>query len=61
MRALTVLLQAAISLLLTASLMPFVLVTVPEARGQGVGLTVAGALLAGSFVVVWMVWPRKRR
>ena len=42
-------------------LMPFVLVAVPEARGQAVGLTVAGALMAVSFVAVWLVWPRKRR
>jgi hypothetical protein len=41
--------------------MPFVLVAVPEARTQAVGLPVAGSLALVCFVAVWMVWPRKRR
>ena len=39
-RVLTIVLQAVIALVLTASLMPFVLVTVPATRGQAVGVTV---------------------
>jgi multisubunit Na+/H+ antiporter MnhF subunit len=58
---LTLVLQAAIAFVLTASVMPFVLVTVPETRDRVVGLPVVGGLALASFLVVWVVWPRKRR
>jgi hypothetical protein len=61
MRVLTIVLQAVIAFVLTASLMPFVLVSIPATRGPAVGVTVVSTLALASFALVWLVWPRKRR
>ena len=53
--------QLAISIFVTATVMPMILVSVPAVREHprlGVGLMVGVAVV--SFVVLALAWPRKR-
>jgi glycerol uptake facilitator-like aquaporin len=61
MRALVVIVQLLVSLVLTASLMPVILVTVPAARDQRIGIGLMVAVLIASFVAVSFVWPARDR
>jgi hypothetical protein len=60
MRALVVVLQIVISVVVTASLMPLLLVSVPAAQNERVGLAIMAGLFAASFVVIALVWPRRK-
>jgi len=61
MRALIFIVQVVIALFITASLMPLVLFSVPAAQeSQALGISLMVALLAGSFGVIALVWPRKK-
>ena len=61
MRALAVVVQILISLSSSAaSLMPVLLMTVPEAQARSVGPPVAIGMAAFAFVIVRMVWPRHK-
>ena len=54
--------QLLVSLFVTASVMPFVLVTTPAAQRQpAVGLTLMAALLVVTFTLVSLVWPKRMR
>jgi len=61
MRAVAVVVQIVISLMVAASLMPVLLVTVPDTQGQAVGPAVAIGIAALTFAIVRIVWPRHRR
>ncbi len=61
MRIATLLLQALVAFVLTASFMPIVLVTVPAARNPTAGPVLGGGMLVVLFAIIWLVWPRKRR
>ena len=57
-----VVIQLLISIILTVSLMPLVLVAVPAAREQpSVGLGLMVGLLVLSFALIALVWPRRAR
>ena len=58
MRALAVVVQIVISLVVAASLMPVVLTMVPDAQARSVGPTVALGIAAFAFLIVRIVWPR---
>lgn len=60
MRLLIILVQLVISALVTATVMPAVLVSVPAAKDQRVGLGIVAGLLALTFFLVTLVWPRRR-
>ena len=54
--------QLFISLFVTASVMPLVLVTTPAAQTQpAVGLSLMAALLIVTFTLVALVWPKRLR
>ena len=62
MRVLVLLVQLLVSAFLTASLMPFILVTVPAAaQDQRIGIGCMVGLLALSFAAVSLVWPGRVR
>lgn len=61
MRVLIILVQILISLFLTASLMPVVLVSLPAAQEEGVGMGIMGVMVVVAFIVVALVWPKRRR
>ena len=61
MRAVAVVVQIVISLVVAASLMPVLLVTVPETQTRSVGPAVALGIAALTFAIVRIVWPRHRR
>lgn len=52
--------QVLISLFVAATLMPVLLVSVPEMQSASVGPAVAVVVAALTFVVVRIVWPRHR-
>jgi hypothetical protein len=57
-----VLVQLVISVLLTASLMPLVLATVPAAQSSDrVGLGLMVGLLIVCFALIALLWPRRVR
>lgn len=58
MRVLIVIVQVLISLFITASAMPVLLVTMPAAQNDRIGLALMASLFAVSFVVVALVWPK---
>jgi hypothetical protein len=61
-RALVILVQILVSAFLTASLMPFILVSVPAAaQDQRVGISCMVGLLILSFAGVSLVWPGRAR
>jgi hypothetical protein len=53
--------QFVLALVVTASVMPIVLVNSPAAREGPIGMAIAGTILIGSFAVLWLVWPRRKR
>ena len=60
MRLVTVVVQLLISAVLTALLMPAVLVAVPAAREDRAGLAMMAGLMAVVFAVVALLWPRRK-
>ena len=60
MRLGTLLLQLLIAFILTASFMPFVLVTLPVTRSATAGPVLGVGMLVSLFVVIWLVWPKRR-
>jgi hypothetical protein len=61
MRPVVLAVQVIISLVLTASLMPVVLVTIPAAQNDRVGQGLAIGIFVLSFAVVAILWPRRKR
>ena len=61
MRALIVFVQVLISAVLTASLMPVVLVTVPAAQDDRTGLAIVSGLFVVSFLGILLVWPKRAK
>ena len=61
MRILVVIVQLLVSLFVTASLMPIVLVTMPAARESRVGVGIMLGMLAIAFALVSLVWPGRKR
>jgi len=55
----TLLAQVALSVLVTSLVVPVLVVAIPTARTPGVGLPVAAGVLAGTFIVFRVLWPRK--
>lgn len=53
-------LQLCLSLAVSGFVMPLILVSVPPARDNRVGLVLATALIATTFVVVRVLWPKRR-
>ena len=60
MRVVTVVLQLVVSAVLTALLMPAILVAVPAAQDDRVGIAILAGVLATMFVVVALLWPRRK-
>ncbi|HUG91496.1 MAG TPA: hypothetical protein VML55_11710 [Planctomycetaceae bacterium] len=60
MRIAIVVLQFLIAFVLTASLMPMLMVMVPAVQEPATGGALALTMLVGIFAVTWLVWPRKR-
>jgi hypothetical protein len=57
-----VIVQLLISLFVTASVMPLVLITTPAAQSDArLGLVLVGAVLVVSFTLVALAWPRRLR
>ena len=55
-----VIVQLLISLFVTASVMPLVLITTPAAQADArFGLTLMAGVLIVAFTVVALVWPRR--
>jgi hypothetical protein len=61
MRLVVLLVQIGISFVVTATVLPAVLFAVPPAREGRAGLAVAGGVMFTTFLVIWLLWPRKRR
>jgi hypothetical protein len=63
MRTLVILVvQLLVSLFVTASVMPLVLVTTPAAQTRpGVGIGLMAAILIVTFTLVSLAWPRRLR
>jgi len=57
-----VIVQLVVSLFVTASIMPFVLVTTPAAQADSrIGMGLMAAVLLVSFTLVALAWPRRLR
>jgi hypothetical protein len=55
-----VIVQLFVSLFVTASIMPFVLVTTPAAQSDPrIGVGLMSAILVVSFTLVALAWPRR--
>jgi len=55
-----VIVQLLVSLFVTASIMPFVLVTTPAAQADArIGIGLMAAVLIVSFTLVALAWPRR--
>ena len=52
--------QLVLSLIVTASVMPVVLVNAPAAREGPIGITIASVILVTTFALLWLVWPRRK-
>ena len=61
MKAMVILLQVVLSLVLVASLTPVVLVMVPGLREGGAGQAVVVVMLVVVFVLLRLVWPRRAK
>lgn len=61
MRLVVLLVQIGISFVLTASVMPALMFAIPTAREGRVGLGLAGGVMLTTFLVIWLLWPRRRR
>ena len=53
-------LQLGVSLAVSGFVMPLILVNVPPVRDNQIGLMVSGALILTTFVVVRVLWPKRR-
>ena len=53
--------QFVLSFVITASVMPIVLVNSPAAREGPIGMTIAAVILMATFAVLWLIWPRRKR
>jgi len=60
MRAVAVVVQIVISLVVAATLMPVVLTTMPDAQARSVGPAVALGIAAFAYAIVRIVWPRHK-
>jgi hypothetical protein len=60
MRAVAVVVQIVISLVVAASLMPVVLTTMPDVQARSVGPAVALGIAAFAYAIVRIVWPRHK-
>ena len=59
---LVIVIQLLVSLVVTASVMPLVLVTTPSAAADPrLGMALMAAVLLVSFSIVALVWPRRKR
>ena len=57
-----VVVQLLLSLLVTASVMPLVLITTPAAQASpSIGMGLMAAILVVSFTLIALVWPRRLR
>jgi hypothetical protein len=45
-----------VSLFVTASVMPIVLMNVPAARDESIGMALVIAITAVTFLVIWGIW-----
>jgi hypothetical protein len=54
------LVQFILAVIVTASVMPIVLVQAPAAREGPMGMSIAVAILVATFAVLWLVWPRRK-
>jgi hypothetical protein len=55
-----VIVQLMVSLFVTASIMPLVLITTPAAQADGrIGVGLMAAVLVVSFTLVALAWPRR--
>ena len=61
MRFVIVIVQLLISAVVTASVMPALLVALPATRDRRVGLSVMAGVMAVAFVLIALVWPRRRK
>ncbi len=61
MRLATVVIQLIVSVVLTALLMPALLVAVPAAREGRTGLAMMAGVMAVVFALVTLIWPRRKR
>jgi hypothetical protein len=60
MRLVIVVVQLVISAVVTATVMPALLVALPAARDRRVGLSLMAGLMAVSFAVIALLWPRRK-
>ena len=60
MRPLIIFVQVLASLVVTATIMPALLVTVPAAQSGGVGIAVAAGVFAVTLLLIVLVWPRRK-
>jgi hypothetical protein len=57
-----VIVQLLLSLFVTASVMPLVLITTPAAQANpGVGMGLMGAIVVVAFTLIALVWPKRLR
>jgi hypothetical protein len=61
MRFAILVVQFVVALVVTASLMPVLLATVPAVRDPTAGASTAAGVLIVSFAVIAFVWPKNRR
>lgn len=54
------LVQFILAVVVTASVMPIVLVKAPAAREGPMGMSIAVVILITTFVLLWLVWPRRK-
>jgi hypothetical protein len=60
MRLFVLILQLALALVVTAAVMPLLLVGVPAAREPAIGLALMAVIALSSFAVLALVWPKRR-
>jgi hypothetical protein len=62
MRILIIAIQVVLSFVVTASIMPIILVSVPATtEDHRLGLSLMGVLFVLSFAVIALVWPGRKR
>ena len=60
MKVLIIVLQLVIAVFVTVSVTPAILFAVPAAREAPVGMALAGGVLVVSFVLISLLWPRRK-
>ncbi len=60
MRAVAVVVQILISLVVAATMMPMLLVALPDTQSRSVGPAAAIGIAVLTFAIVRIVWPRHR-